>query len=110
MSEPIVILHGWSDKSASFVKLAAFLKRHLGTAPTAIDLADCVSMEDDIRYADLVAACRATTLGRPNAYLSSGCSVTWRMPWSRSRRSRLACRMWSQSSKLSSSRWPDSAI
>ncbi len=53
MSEPIVILHGWSDKSASFVKLAAFLKRHLGTAPTAIDLADWVSMEDDIRYADL---------------------------------------------------------
>jgi pimeloyl-ACP methyl ester carboxylesterase len=53
MSEPIVIVHGWSDKSASFVRLAAFLKRHLGTAPTAIDLADWVSMEDDISYADL---------------------------------------------------------
>jgi hypothetical protein len=53
MNNPIVIVHGWSDKAKSFRKLADFLRENLKTAVTTIDLADWVSMDDEITYRDL---------------------------------------------------------
>lgn len=56
MLEPIVIVHGWSDTSSSFKNLANFLQSQLGTTVKSIDLADWISMNDDVTYADLAEA------------------------------------------------------
>jgi hypothetical protein len=53
MNNPIVIVHGWSDDSDSFGPLAAFLRKNLRTSVTTINLADWVSMDDEITYNDL---------------------------------------------------------
>jgi pimeloyl-ACP methyl ester carboxylesterase len=53
MPSPIVIVHGWSDRARSFRKLAAFLRDELGRSVTTIDLADWVSLNDEITYRDL---------------------------------------------------------
>ena len=54
---PIVILHGWSDVSASFEPLARLLRQKLnGRQISIIHLADYVSMEDEIRFDDIVSA------------------------------------------------------
>lgn len=56
MPMPIVIIHGWSDDSDSFVELANFLKENLGTKPVIIRLADWLSMHDDVTFSDLALA------------------------------------------------------
>src|SRR5450759_381910 len=56
MSEPTVIIHGWSDDSSSFNNLASFIKQKLNTPPIIIRLADWISMQDDVTYPDLVVA------------------------------------------------------
>ncbi|BBI99895.1 hypothetical protein FGKAn22_15880 [Ferrigenium kumadai] len=56
MSEPTVIIHGWSDDSASFINLASVLRQRLGTPPITIRLADWLSMQNDVTYADLAVA------------------------------------------------------
>ena len=53
MPSPIVILHGWSDDSRSFHPLADFLRRELRADVTTLDLADWVSLNDEITYKDL---------------------------------------------------------
>jgi hypothetical protein len=53
LKNPVVIVHGWSDKAKSFRKLANFLRKELKTSVTTIDLADWVSMDDEITYRDL---------------------------------------------------------
>ena len=54
---PIVILHGWSDVSASFKSLARLLRAKLGGPEIIIiHLADYISMEDEVRFDDIVAA------------------------------------------------------
>ena len=53
MAVPIVIVHGWSDNYKSFERLADYLRKHLKTNVTTIDLADWVSMDDEITYRDL---------------------------------------------------------
>ena len=54
---PIVILHGWSDVSASFEPLAMLLRAKLpGRAISIIELADYLTMEDEIRFDDIVSA------------------------------------------------------
>lgn len=53
MPSPIVILHGWSDESRSFRPLADFLRRELKSEVTTLDLADWVSLNDEITYRDL---------------------------------------------------------
>ena len=54
---PIVILHGWSDVSASFEPLAKLLQKTLnGREISIIHLADYVSMEDEVRFDDVVSA------------------------------------------------------
>jgi pimeloyl-ACP methyl ester carboxylesterase len=54
--KPLVIIHGWSDSSASFQHLAQLLQTQLGYTPQLINLADYISMDDEITYDDLVTA------------------------------------------------------
>src|ERR1017187_7746391 len=49
---PAVILHGWSDNSASFKPLAAWL-RGQGFQVTPIFLGDYLSMNDEVTLKDL---------------------------------------------------------
>jgi pimeloyl-ACP methyl ester carboxylesterase len=56
MPEPIVIIHGWSDNSSSFKNLATFLGQQLGNEVININLADWISMNDDVSYADVAEA------------------------------------------------------
>jgi len=49
---PVVILHGWSDSSASFQPLAAWLRGH-DFDVTPISLGDYLSMNDEITLKDL---------------------------------------------------------
>lgn len=53
---PLVIIHGWSDTSASFQHLAQLLQARLHYAPHLINLGDYISMDDEITYDDLVTA------------------------------------------------------
>ena len=54
---PIVILHGWSDVSVSFEPLAKLLRAKLnGRDISIIHLADYISMEDEVRFDDIVSA------------------------------------------------------
>ena len=54
---PIVILHGWSDISASFEPLAKLLQAKMnGRDISIIHLADYISMEDEVRFDDIVSA------------------------------------------------------
>ena len=54
---PIVILHGWSDVSVSFEPLAKLLRAKLnGRNVSIIRLADYISMEDEVRFDDIVSA------------------------------------------------------
>lgn len=56
MAETFVIVHGWSDESSSFKKLAQFLRVNLSTSITSINLGDWLSMNDDVTYQDLAEA------------------------------------------------------
>ncbi len=59
---PLVIIHGWSDTSASFTALRNYVDSlDLGT-PIVINLADYVSMDDAVRFDDLVAGMRRAWL------------------------------------------------
>ena len=53
MPSPIVILHGWSDNSKSFKPLADFLRAKLDAEVTTLDLAEWVSLDDEITFSDL---------------------------------------------------------
>ncbi|MCY4511382.1 MAG: hypothetical protein OXG35_31130, partial [Acidobacteria bacterium] len=53
---PIVILHGWSDTSATFEPLARLLRARLGREVSIVSLADYVSMEDEVRFDDVAEA------------------------------------------------------
>jgi pimeloyl-ACP methyl ester carboxylesterase len=53
---PIVLLHGWSDSSRSFQRLAQHLAASRQRAVVPIRLADYVSMLDELRLDDLVQA------------------------------------------------------
>jgi pimeloyl-ACP methyl ester carboxylesterase len=54
--KPLVIIHGWSDHSSSFQQLAQLLQAKLEHAPQLINLADYISMDDEITYDDIVSA------------------------------------------------------
>lgn len=55
-NRPLVIIHGWSDISHSFKRLAAGLQQALNISPTLINLADYISMDDFVTFPDLSAA------------------------------------------------------
>jgi len=67
MPRPIVIIHGWSDRSANFGALSAHVAALSGGSPFQINLADYVSMDDDVRFDDLVAGMQRawTEVGLP---------------------------------------------
>ncbi len=67
MSEPTVIIHGWSDESSSFNNLASFIQKNLGAPPVVIRLADWISMQNEVTYPDLAVAMQ-------RAWLASGLS------------------------------------
>lgn len=52
MAKHVLIIHGWSDTSKSFRSLADFLRRHNYQA-TELWLGDYISMDDDVRVADV---------------------------------------------------------
>ena len=57
---PIVIVHGWSDAPASFAPLARLLRAKLnGRTVFNIHLADYISMDDEVRFDDVVSAMAA---------------------------------------------------
>ncbi|MEO5961492.1 MAG: alpha/beta hydrolase [Opitutaceae bacterium] len=55
MSRPIVIVHGWSDKSSSFTALKNFVASLGDGELYEINLADYVTLDDTVRFDDLVA-------------------------------------------------------
>ena len=56
MPRPIVIIHGWSDKSSSFRPLKRKLARALGRPVQLISLADYESRDDEVTFDDVVTA------------------------------------------------------
>src|SRR3990167_8922965 len=52
----LVIIHGWSDSSRSFLFLARYLEKALGRSAKLINVSDYVSMDDEVTFNDLVAA------------------------------------------------------
>lgn len=52
MARQVLIIHGWSDHSKSFLPLADFLSAH-GYEPRVLWLADYISEDDDVRVADV---------------------------------------------------------
>ena len=71
---PIVILHGWSDMSTSFEPLAKLLRAKLnGRDISIIHLADYISMEDEVRFDDIVSA--MATAWKKNSLPTSAGSV-----------------------------------
>lgn len=52
----LVIVHGWSDDSTSFKKLSRQLTSWFNNPPVQINLADWISLQDDVTYPDLVEA------------------------------------------------------
>jgi len=55
-SRPLVIIHGWSDNARSFMRLARLLRDRLKITPKIINLANYVTMDDQVTYPDLVTA------------------------------------------------------
>ena len=56
MAKPLVILHGWSATEKGFRPLAQHLQGSLKSEVTIIQLADYLSMEDEVRFDDLASA------------------------------------------------------
>ena len=54
--KPIVIIHGWSDNSDSFQNLAKRLKRETSRPVEEVWLSDYVSMDNDVKLADIAIA------------------------------------------------------
>lgn len=65
MPNPVVIVHGWSDTSKSFRKLADFLSSQLATQVATIDLADWISLDDEVTYRDLRTAMQRAWTNHP---------------------------------------------
>jgi hypothetical protein len=66
---PLVIIHGWSDSSVSFKNLAQLLLAQTGRNAQLVNLADYISMDDEITFDDLT-----TTLER--AWRRCGLPIT----------------------------------
>lgn len=56
MAKRLVILHGWSATYKGFKPLAQHLQAALNNEVTIINLADYLSMEDEVRFDDLASA------------------------------------------------------
>ncbi|GLK90328.1 esterase/lipase family protein [Pseudomonas turukhanskensis] len=67
MPRSIVIVHGWSDEGKSFTKLAKQITTWFGAPPVQIRIADWISLQNDVTYADLAVAME-------RAWIASGLS------------------------------------
>ena len=56
MDNPVIILHGWSDNSRSFVAVSKFIKQLPNKRTVHLHLGDWLSMHDDVTYTDLATA------------------------------------------------------
>jgi hypothetical protein len=56
MAKHIVIVHGWSDEGKSFKNLAANIATWSAKPPVVIDIADWISLQDKVTYADIAVA------------------------------------------------------
>ena len=54
--KPLVIIHGWSDDSSSFVNLAEQISNETGREIESIFLGNYVSLDDDVQMSDIVSA------------------------------------------------------
>lgn len=54
--KPLVIIHGWSDHAQSFTPMARALKQRLGKESHHIILADYISLDDRVTFADVCEA------------------------------------------------------
>ena len=52
MAKQVLIIHGWSDTSKSFLPLAGFLSKH-GYEPKLLRFGDYISKDDDVRIEDV---------------------------------------------------------
>jgi len=52
--KPLVIIHGWSDSSDSFLPLAKAIESHSGRVVNEIWLGNYISLDDDVQMNDLV--------------------------------------------------------
>jgi pimeloyl-ACP methyl ester carboxylesterase len=55
-NNPLVIIHGWSDNSTSFKQIAKVLTKQLNYPIHNLNLADFISMDDEITFDDLISA------------------------------------------------------
>jgi pimeloyl-ACP methyl ester carboxylesterase len=55
-NRPLLIIHGWSDHSASFRRLAELLRLNTGRDIRLINLANYITMDDEITFDDIVSA------------------------------------------------------
>ena len=62
--KPIVIIHGWSDDSDSFDRLAKRLSGETGRTTEQIWLGDYISLDDDVRIRDIADALQAAWMAR----------------------------------------------
>jgi pimeloyl-ACP methyl ester carboxylesterase len=53
---PLVIIHGWNDDSRSFRKLAQLLQDGLKRETKLINLADYITMDDEVTFDDIITA------------------------------------------------------
>jgi pimeloyl-ACP methyl ester carboxylesterase len=56
LMKPLIILHGWSDNADSFKPLATLLQEKLQRPASIIDLADYITLDDEVTYDDIIAA------------------------------------------------------
>lgn len=63
-NRPLLIIHGWSDSSSSFEKLAKIIESQIGRYVQEVNLADYVSMDDAVTFYDIAAAMQKAWLAR----------------------------------------------
>ena len=56
MSNPIIIIHGWSDTSESFTGLKAALEARMQRPTQELFLADWISLDDSVSISDVAEA------------------------------------------------------
>ncbi|CAM4446057.1 MAG: hypothetical protein LEGION0398_MBIBDBAK_00660 [Legionellaceae bacterium] len=55
-ANPLLIIHGWSDHSTSFINLSQLLQKELKQEIHYFNLADYLSMDDEITFDDIITA------------------------------------------------------
>lgn len=64
---PLIIIHGWSDDSASFRRIAQLIEQNTAREVHHMWLGDYVSLDDDVRMGDITAAMQRAWTEGPHA-------------------------------------------